>query len=170
MNKVKLAFWVLRVALTVLGAFGQEMKYAPISEYMMPRATEISLAKSAAPASISDHATVKVFTTSGYEVAHEGNNGWVCFVMRGFTGAPTFTPVEFRAMATYDPKFLAPICLNPDAVKLVLPYYEFRTKLAMEGKTPEEIADAVRKAYAKGEIPNRDRVSFAFMWSADQAL
>jgi hypothetical protein len=44
------------------------MKYAPLSEYMMPRDAEIALAKSAAPASISDRAAVKVFTTNGYEV------------------------------------------------------------------------------------------------------
>jgi hypothetical protein len=170
MNKFKFAFSVLTFALMSVSAFAQEMKYAPLSEYMMPREAEISLAKSAAPAAISDRATVKTFTEHGYEVVHQGDNGWVCFVMRGFTGAPTFTPPEFRAMAVYDPKFLAPICLDPDAVKIVLPYYEFRTKLAIGRKTPEEIAEAVRKAYAKGEIPKRDRVSFAYMWSADQAL
>ncbi len=68
---------------------------------MMPREVEISLAKSAAPASIFDHATIKVFTAT-----------------RGFTGAPTFTPVEFRTMAAYDPKFLAPICLTHTSRKL----------------------------------------------------
>src|SRR6266568_4815425 len=70
--------------------------------YMMTRDAEIALAKSAAPASISDHATIKVLTNSGFEVAHEGENGFACFVMRGFTGAPTFTPVQFRMMS-YDP-------------------------------------------------------------------
>jgi hypothetical protein len=170
MNKLKFAFSVLILALASMGGFAQEMKYAPLSEYMMPRDTEIALAKSAASGSISNHATVSVFTARGYEVVHQGDNGWTCFVMRGFTGAPRFTPAELRSMIAYDPKFLAPICLDPDAVKIVLPYYEFRTKLAIERKTPEEIADAVRKAYANGEIPKRDRVSFAYMWSADQAL
>lgn len=149
--------------------FAQEMKYPPLSAYMMPRDAEIALAKSAAPAAISDRATIEVLTNGGLRVSHRGDNGFVCFVMRGFTGAPTFAPAQLRLMA-YDPKTLAPICLNPQAVKMVLPYYELRTKLGIEGKTPEEIAQAVQKAYRNGEIPKRNQVSFAYMWSADQVL
>jgi hypothetical protein len=169
MRKTTPAFIALFCALTSIVLFGQEMKYPPLSAYLMARDAEISLAKSAAPAGISDHATIKVLTNSGFEVAHEGDNGFVCFVMRGFTGAPTFTPTQFRTMS-YDPKTLAPICLNPQAVKTVLPYYELRTKLGIQGKTPEQIADVVQDAYAKDEIPKRDEVSFGYMWSADQVL
>jgi hypothetical protein len=169
MRRLQIATFVLLFGLTSTNIFAQQMKYPPMSQYIMDREAEVSLAKSAAPTSISDHASLKVFTEKGYVVAHEGDNGWVCFVMRGFTGAPTFTPVELRVMA-YDPKFLAPICLNPDAVRTVLPYYEFRTKLVIEGKTLDEIAKAVREAYATGGIPKRDTTSFGYMWSADQAL
>src|SRR5215475_1350918 len=52
-------------------------QYPPLREYMMGRDAEIALAKSAAPANISDHATVKVLTASGYEVVDQGNNGFV---------------------------------------------------------------------------------------------
>jgi hypothetical protein len=52
----------------------------------------------------------------------------------------------------------------------VLPYYELRSKLGMEGKTPDQIVEGVQAAYAKGELPKRDGVSFAYMWSADQNL
>jgi len=38
------------------------------------------------------------------------------------------------------------------------------------GKSPDEIATAVQAAYAKNEIPKREDVSFAYMWSADQVL
>jgi len=156
-------------ALTPLAIFGQEMKYPPLSAYLMARDAEISLAKSAAPSSISDRATIKLLTENGFEVAHQGDNGFVCFVMRGFTGAPTFTPAQIRFMV-YDPKTLAPICLDPEAAKIVLPYYELRTKLGIQGKTPDQIAETVEDAYAKGDIPKRDRVSFGYMWSADQVL
>ena len=94
----------------------------------------------------------------------------MCMVMRGFTGAPTFTPLQVRIFVNYDPKTRAPICLNPAAVRTVLPYYELRTKLGLEGKTAEQIAAGVEAAYAKGEIPKRTEVSFAYMWSADQVL
>jgi hypothetical protein len=40
----------------------------------------------------------------------------------------------------------------------------------LEGKTAEEIAEGVQAAYAKGEIPKRPEVCFAYMWSADQVL
>ncbi len=67
----------------------QEAKYPPLSEYMMARDAEIALAKSAAPDNISGHATIKVLTTSGFQTVHDGDNGFVCVVMRGFTVAPT---------------------------------------------------------------------------------
>src|SRR5262245_2708673 len=51
-----------------------------------------------------------------------------------------------------------------------MPYYELRSKLGMQGKTPDQIADGVQAAYVKGELPKRDVVSFAYMWSADQNL
>jgi hypothetical protein len=145
------------------------MKYPPLSAYMMARDAEIALAKSAAPPDISGRATIKVFTPSGFEVAHQGDNGFVCLVMRGFTGAPTFTPEPVRAIA-YDPSTAAPICLDPRAVKTVLPYYELRTHLGIQGKSPEQIAEAVTQAYDNGTLPKRDEVSFAYMWSAAQKL
>ena len=52
----------------------------------------------------------------------------------------------------------------------MLPYYALRTKLGMEGKTPDQIADGVEAAYATGVLPQRVGVSFGYMWSADQNL
>ncbi|HEX2681955.1 MAG TPA: hypothetical protein VHQ03_11745 [Candidatus Dormibacteraeota bacterium] len=163
-------------ALTVMigssltASLAQEMKYLPLSEYMMPQDAEGALAKSAAPRGISDRATIETLTASGYQVAHQGDNGFVCLVMRGFTVAPTFAPAQMRTLIVYDAKTRAPICFDPNAARTVLPYYELRTKLGLEGKSPDEIATAVQAAYAKNEIPKREDVSFAYMWSADQVL
>ena len=109
-----------------------------------------------------------VLTTSGYQVAREGQNGFVCVVLRGWA-APTYTPAEIRALV-YDPTVRAPICFNPGAARAVLPYYELRSKLGMAGNTPDQIAGGVETAYSMGELPERDGVSFAYMWSADQQL
>jgi hypothetical protein len=49
-------------------------------------------------------------------------------------------------------------------------YYELRTELGLRGKNPDEIADGIEAAYAKGELPRIETVSFAYMWSADQDL
>src|SRR5689334_4448492 len=54
--------------------------------------------------------------------------------------------------------------------RTVMPFYELRTKLGMEGRAPEQIAAGLQAAYAKGELPKRNEVSFAYMWSADQNL
>src|SRR5262249_41575007 len=40
----------------------------------------------------------------------------------------------------------------------------------MEGKTPDQIAKGVQEAYDKGKLLRRERVSFGYMWSADQHL
>jgi hypothetical protein len=143
-------------------------KYPPIADYMMPKDAEIALAQTAAPAAITGHATVKVLTASGYAAAREGDNGFVCVVLRGWA-APTYTPAPFRDLV-YDATVRAPICFDPTAVREVLPYYELRSKLGSEGKTPDEIATGVQAAYDKGELPKRDSVSFAYMWSAAQNL
>ncbi|MGA7241895.1 MAG: hypothetical protein WBX19_01880 [Terracidiphilus sp.] len=169
MKKREFAILGIGLAGTLALISAQQPKYPPLSEYRMSQEAEIALAKSAAPAEISDRATIEVLTDTGYRAVHQGNNGFVCMVMRGFTGAPTFTPVELRGLV-FDAKTRVPICFNPQAVKTVLPYYELRTRLGMEGKSPDEIALAVRAAYARGGIPKRAGVSFAYMWSADQIL
>jgi hypothetical protein len=143
-------------------------QYAPLEEYMMPHEAEVALARSAAPPNISGRATIRVLTASGFQVAHEGDNGFVCLVMRGWA-APTFTPVALRDLV-YDTTIRAPICFDPRAARMVLPFYELRHTLGMAGKTPDQIADGIQAAYARGELPPRDAVAFGYMWSADQQL
>ena len=143
-------------------------QYPPLREYLMPREAEMALSRSAAPASISDRATIKVLTSSGYQVAREGDNGFVCLVMRGWS-APTFTPAPFRDLV-YDARVRAPICFNPVAARTVLPLQELRARLGMAGKGPDQIAEGVQAAYATGALPRMEGVGFAYMWSADQYL
>ncbi|HTN71910.1 MAG TPA: hypothetical protein VMO00_12575, partial [Methylomirabilota bacterium] len=51
---------------------------APLEQYLMDRTGEITLARSAAPESISRNATVLVLGRQGYETAVQGKNGFVC--------------------------------------------------------------------------------------------
>ena len=161
------------LGLAILGSAGslsaqQPPKYPPVGAYLMPQGAELALAKTAAPANITDHATLKVLTSTGFQVAREGDNGFVCEVMRGWS-APTFTPAPFRDIV-YDPRVHAPICFNPVAARTALPYYELRSTLAMAGKGPEEIAVGVATAYATGVLPPREVAGLAYMWSADMWL
>lgn len=159
---------VIAVFLMATFVLAQSSKYSPLSEYMMEPDVEIALARSAAPENVSGHATVKVFTATGYQVAAQGDNGFVCIVMRSW-GAVTFTPSPTPDLAYYA-KLRAPICFDPVASRTVLPYHELRARLGIEGKAPEAIANRVAMAYASGELPRQEGVSFAYMWSADSNL
>ena len=155
-------------AILALSRAGGQATYPPLQEYLMSRQAEIAMAETAAPTNIVAGATIRILTASGYQVAREGRNGFVCEVMRGWS-APTYTPKEFLRFV-YDATIRAPICFDPIASRTVLPYYELRSTLAMEGTTPDKIATAVASAYAAGRLPKRDVVSFAYMWSAEQHL
>jgi hypothetical protein len=168
MRKIMAGLILVLGSMQVASARGQSAKYPSLSEYMMTPEAEIALARSAAPETASARATVKILTASGYKVAAQGDNGFVCIVMRGW-GAPTFTPAPFRELVYYA-KLRAPICFNPVASRTVLPLQELRARLGMEGKTPDQIAEGVQAAYAKGELPKMEAIAFAYMFSADQDL
>jgi len=113
---------------------------------MSPEA-EIALARSAAPDSVSAHATVKVLRPSGYKVAVQGDNVFVCIVMRGW-GPDVYTCTAPDLV--YYAKLRASICFNPVASQTVLVLQELRARLGIEGKTPDQIAGGVQAAYARG--------------------
>jgi len=58
---------------------------APLDQYLIPdEKSEIALARSAAPASISDAAEVMVLGREGYKTAVKGTNGFLCIVERSW--------------------------------------------------------------------------------------
>ncbi|MGB6746034.1 MAG: hypothetical protein WBE38_20460, partial [Terracidiphilus sp.] len=120
-----LAIWLLP---GVYGAQAQNAgasypTMAPLSQYLMAdRDAEIALAKSAAPAAISNDATVLVLAKDGYQTAIEGKNGFTCIVERSWM--TSFDDPEF-----WNPKMRGPICYNPPAARSVLRYTINRTRL-----------------------------------------
>jgi EmrB/QacA subfamily drug resistance transporter len=141
--------------------------YPPLSEYLMPQDAETALARSAGPQHVAARATVKVLTPAGFRVAVAGDNGFVCMTMRGWA-APTYNPVQFRDFV-YVGDLRAPICFDPISARTVMPYYELRHKLGLEGKSSDEIARGVEAAYAIGDLPKVEP-SMAYMLSADMYL
>ena len=152
--------------LAALPGWSRDPKYPPLDEYLMVPAEEIALAKSAAPASIADHATIKVLARSGYQVASKGDNGFVCLVMRGWS-AVAFTPTDGHKLA-YDTKIKAPICYDQVGSRTILLVEEMRAQLGLQGMEPDAIPGELAMAYALGKLPKMESVSFAYMWSADQ--
>ncbi|MGH9480639.1 MAG: hypothetical protein ACRD1L_00985 [Terriglobales bacterium] len=148
---------------TVQAQAGPYLAMAPLKEYLIPQATEIALARSAAPASIADHATVLVLGPQGYTTAVQGTNGFVCDVERSWandTDSPQF----------WNPKMRGPNCFNPEAAKRVVPIYEMKTRLVLAGKSRTEIAQAIAAALGSGALASPAGGGMCYMMSKQQYL
>lgn len=136
---------------------------APVAAYLMDRAAEIRLARSAAPPSISKDASVLVLTKTGYETAVKGSNGFVCYVARGFSGAPDWPE-------RWDPKILAAACDNPPAVPTMTALLKLRTALTLAGKTDDQVMERIKAALHSKEIPPLAAGAMCYMMSKDAYL
>jgi hypothetical protein len=137
---------------------------APLGQYLIAdRNTEIALARTAAPPSISLNAKVMVLGPQGYETAVDGKNGFVCLVDRAWMNP--FDSPEF-----WNPKNRSPICLNPPAARTVLPITLMRTKLVLEGKSKEVVRESVKAAIEKKELPELEAGAMSYMMSKDAYL
>lgn len=142
-------------AVLVLGASGPVLAadappaypgMAPLAQYLMAPADEIALARSAAPASVSDGAEILVLTSHGYETAAKGTNGFVCVIERSW--ASGFDDAEF-----WNFHERGPLCMNPAAVRTVLPSYIERTQWVLSGLTRDQmLAKARTSAVANAEL------------------
>jgi hypothetical protein len=134
-------------------------RMAPLSQYLMTdRAAEIALARSAAPAAISDGATVLVLESHGYVTAVEGKNGFVCVVERGWMS-------PFDAPQFWNPKLRGPICYNAEAAKSILPTTYKRTALVLAGQSREEIKKDIEAALAAKQLPPLEPGAMSYMMS-----
>jgi hypothetical protein len=138
-------------------------RMAPVEAYLMDRADEIALARSAAPDSISRDATILVLTRTGYETAVKGSNGFVCMVGRGFSGASDWPE-------RWDPKILAAECQNPLAARSVAPIATLRTSMTLAGRTEAEITDRIKTALNAKEIPPLEAGAMSYMMSKSSYL
>jgi hypothetical protein len=136
---------------------------APIEQYLMDRDAEIALARSAAPDAISHDASVIVLTRHGYVTAVQGKNGWVCWVGRSWMAM--FDHPEF-----WNPKVRAAECINPPAVRTVLPYAYKRTELLLAGHSKQEVIAAIKAAIDKKELPALEQGTVSYMMSKDSYL
>ena len=65
----------------------------------------------------------------------------------------------------FGPKNRAPLCLNPQAARFILPIDYKRTELALAGKSKDEIIEWTKAAYAKGELPGFEPGAVSYMMS-----
>ena len=131
---------------------------APVERYLMPRAAEIAMARSAAPPSISDAATVMTLTRQGYVTAVRGSNGFVCFVERSWDS-------PFHSAKFWNPKIRGANCLNPPAARSVLPLILLRTRLALARRSQAGIMAGLRAALAGHQLAPLEPNAVSYMLS-----
>ncbi len=133
---------------------------APLAQYLMPRDSEISLARSAAPGSIAKDAEILVFTTTGFQRVVKGTNGFICMVARSWSagfGDPNF----------WNPRVRAPICYNAVAARSQVPETIKRTQVALAGGSESQIREALKAAIKSGELPVAEAGSLSYMISKE---
>ncbi|HEY2836987.1 MAG TPA: hypothetical protein VGI89_10500 [Rhizomicrobium sp.] len=131
---------------------------APLAQYLIPRDSEIALARSSAPDSIAKDAEVMVFTKTGFQTAVKGTNGFVCLVARAWSagfGDPNF----------WNPKVRAPICYNAVAARSQVPETIKRTQIALTGGSESQIQEGLKAAIKSGELPVAKVGSLSYMLS-----
>jgi len=170
MQKQKLGAIAMRsIALTFMlatawHAMAQDAKapypnMAPLDQYLMEdRSSEIALARSAAPETISRDAEVLVLGRHGYETAVKGKNGFVCMVERSWT-APIDDP------GFWNPKGRAPICLNAAAARSYLPRTIKKTDLILAGRTKAQMIETIAAAVDSKELPPMEPGAMCYMLS-----
>ena len=137
---------------------------APLDQYMIPdQKSEIALARSAAPASISDGAEVMVLERDGYVTAVKGTNSFLCLVERSW--AQSEDDPEF-----WNPKMRAPHCFNALAARSFAPIYLIKTRLVLAGKSKAEVAHAIASSLDNGTLPALEPGAMAYMMSRQQYL
>src|ERR1700735_3061057 len=165
---IGLASPVLVVALGAISQMQAQSKtpypsMAALDQYLMPdRNAEIALVRTAAPDSISHDAKILVLGPHGYETAVEGKNGFVCAVERGWM-APFDNP-EF-----WNPKIRGPLCLNPPAVRSILPMTYKRTEMVLAGQSKAQIIEGI-KTFIKQKLPPLEPGAMSYMMSKEQYL
>lgn len=119
---------------------------------LMPLDSEIALARTAAPMSVSASATVLVFTDSGFVTGAQGTNGVTCIVNRSW------------------PESLEPHCFDSEATRTILPMELHRTVAYHKGKAEDEVEREIATGLAAGRFTLPVRPAMSYMMSGAQKL
>ena len=137
----------LLVRATWLALLAQTNAPKPAYDMSLPRAEKITLAKSAAPAEISDHSTVYALESTGYVKVQEGTNGFSCFVDRQ-------TPFNQE-----------PTCFDAEGTATTLPTRIFAEEQRAKGRTEDQIKADLDAGYKSGKFLAPRKPGIVYMLS-----
>jgi hypothetical protein len=130
---------------------------------MPARQTEVVLARSAAPPSISKDATILVLTSRGFETAVNGTNGFVCVVERSWS-AP-FSDSEF-----WNPQERGPDCYNPPAARTEIPQLIEESQWVVAGLSKQQMEARTKAAFDDHSFKSPEPGAFGLMLSKNGYL
>lgn len=78
--------------------------------------------------------------------------------------------LPFDSQEFWNPRMRAPVCYNPAAARSILSYTLRRTKLALAGRSREEMLAEVRAALERRELPSPEPGAMSFMMSKNGYL
>lgn len=147
---LKITIWTASLFISLL-SFGQGYDKQPLEK--MPPALETQYALSALPAHLRPDATVYLLDpASGYYIARQGSNGFICFVTR-----TEWVWEEFRN------DIGAAIGYDPEGARTIFPVYLQVAKMRASGKySPVDIRNAILDSLRKGiyKAPSRAGISY----------
>ncbi len=126
-------------------ATSEPPKIAPL----LPRDKEVTLAESAAPASVSKNAAIFVLEEKGYVKVRDGSNGFTCLVERDL------------------PLNIEPICYDEEGSATLVLAVMHKAELRRQGKSEDEVKADVGEGYASGRFRAPRRSGMAYMLSPD---
>lgn len=160
------------LTLPALASAQDKLGVADPQAYLIEETEEIALSRSAAPAAISDEASVLVLEADGsYRTAAEGTNGWTCFTGRSWTG-----PAQFKdgkrvwTERAFDPQIRAPQCFNAAAAPNMLKVHKIATWHFMQGGSTQDVDLAIGEALTSGTIQPPEVGAMSYMFSPRQVL
>jgi hypothetical protein len=148
-----LARWTAGMVALAIGAAadaGAQERHGP--RPALTRAHESALARSAAPAQVSDSATVWVWADTAYVIAERGTGRVNCYVVRLWTTA------------------IEPHCLDEEGSATILPMQMRRMQLYAQGRSTAEVEREIADGLASGHFRLPQRPAITYMMSAAQQL
>lgn len=119
---------------------------------LLDESREISLARSAAPPSVSDAASVYVLSADGWRLAVRGTNGAACMVSRSWVES------------------VEPVCWDEEGAATAMPVEMFRIEQLHGGASIDSVNRDVAAGFVSGRFRLPRRPAVSYMMSSAQRL
>jgi hypothetical protein len=145
--------WPVTLAVLAVSGLGASAgRIEPAPTLPVSDSSDIALAVSAAPASLSAGASVYLFRNGDWAKVRDGTTGFSCLVQRLPNGT------------------VAPMCFDPEGAKTLMQEIKMEMQLTAKGLNKDAAEKEIDAAYAKGTLHHADKGGIIYMMSSKQML